>query len=181
MPHGRTRWTWEHGGGDAGGTGGRPDQHGQRRIGISPPKRHVFVDSFPFEEPNYREKPKKPKKPRRVTKATRKTTAPPARKPKARIEPTPEQVEAQKQATRERDRKRPQTLERKEANRLGAKARRQEAVRLGTCRSGADQMWRLRRDPSGEPAAVAEPAQATEASSPGTDHVPLTRSRTQDL
>ena len=36
-------------------------------IGINPPKRHIFVDSFPFEEPNHREKPKKSRTPRRAT------------------------------------------------------------------------------------------------------------------
>ena len=108
---------------------------------MSRPKRQIFVNTFPYEVPRTgRGRPRKSAKPtksRRVTckttKATPKTAAPPARKPKAMIEPTPEQVEAQKQARRERDRKRAQTPERKEANRLGAKARRQEAVRLGLC------------------------------------------------
>ena len=105
------------------------------------PKRQIFVDTFPCEVPRTPKgrprKSTKPTKSRRVTckttKATRKTAAPPARKPKARVEPTPEQFEAQKQVIRERDRKRAQTPERKEALRLGAQARRREAVRLGLC------------------------------------------------
>ena len=69
-------------------------------VGTSPPKRHIFVDSFPFEEPNHRGKPKKSKTPRRATtrkpKAKQKTTnrkkATPQAKPQPRT-PKPESTE----------------------------------------------------------------------------------------
>ena len=91
---------------------------------MNPPKRQVFVDSFSFEEPNRRGTHKKSTTPRRATtkkpKANRKKAMPqPAaqpRKPKARVEPTPAEVEARQERQREYERRRAQTPERKELN-----------------------------------------------------------------
>ena len=114
-------------------------------IGINPPKRHIFVDSFPFEEPNHREKPKKSRTPRRATtgkpkakqKTNRKKATPQAtpqpRTPKPRVEPTPAELEARDQNQREYNRNRNRTPERKELNRQIAQAKRQKAKSLGLC------------------------------------------------
>ena len=82
-------------------------------VGMNPPKRQVFVDSFSFEESNRRGTPKKSTTPRRATikkpKANRKKAMPqPAaqpRKPKARVEPTPAEVEARQERQREYERR----------------------------------------------------------------------------
>ena len=68
-------------------------------MGISPPKRHIFVDSFPFEEPNHRGKPKAKQKTTNRKKAT-----PQPRTPKPRVEPTPAEVEAKQERRREYER-----------------------------------------------------------------------------
>ena len=56
-----------------------------------------------------------------------------ARKPKPRVEPTPAEVEAKKQARRAYDQKRAQTPERKELQRRVGQARRTEAKSIGLC------------------------------------------------
>ena len=114
--------------------------------GISPPKRHIFVDSFPFEEPNHRGKPKKSKTPRRATtrkpKAKQKTTnrkkatpqaKPQPRTPKPRVEPTPAELEARQERRREYERQRAQTPERKNLKRRSTQGRRDKAKLLGIC------------------------------------------------
>ena len=115
---------------------------------MSPPKRQIFVDSFPFEEPKRRAKPKKSTTPRKPTtrkpKAKQKTTSrkktttkaePQPRKPRTRVEPTPEQVEARKEKRRAYNQRRSQTPERKEYNRHYAQEQRQKAKELGICRN----------------------------------------------
>ena len=126
--------------------GGRSTGTSAGIIGISPPKRHIFVDSFPFEEPNHRGKPKKSRTPRRATtrkpKAKQKTTnrkkatpqaAPQPRKPKARVEPTPAELEARQEKRREYERQRDQTPERKKLKRRSTQERRDKAKLLGIC------------------------------------------------
>ena len=116
-------------------------------VGMSPPKRQIFVDSFPFEEPKRRAKPKKSTTPRKPTtrkpKAKQKTTSrkktttkaePQPRKPRTRVEPTPEQVEARKEKRQAYNQRRSQTPERKEYNRHYAQDLRQKARELGRCR-----------------------------------------------
>ena len=110
---------------------------------MNPPKRQVFVDSFSFEEPNRRGTHKKSTTPppRRATtkkpKANRKMAMPqPAaqpRKPKARVEPTPAEVEARQERQREYERRRAQTPERKELKRRITQERRDKAKLLGIC------------------------------------------------
>ena len=110
-------------------------------IGMNPPKRQVFVDSFSFEEPNRRGTHKKSTTPSRATtknpKANRKKAMPqPAaqpRKPKARVEPTPAKVEARQERQREYERRRAQTPERKELKRRITQERRDKAKLLGIC------------------------------------------------
>ena len=65
---------------------------------------------------------------------TSKKAAPKERTPRPRVEPTPEQVEAKKQAHQAYEQKRAQTPERKELQRRVAQARRTEAKSLGLCR-----------------------------------------------
>ena len=64
---------------------------------------------------------------------TSRKAAPKARKPKPRVEPTPEQIEAQKEARRAYEQKRNQTPERKELKRRVTQERRDEARLLGIC------------------------------------------------
>ena len=107
-------------------------------VGMNPPKRQVFVDSFYFEEPNRRGTHKKSTTPRRATtkkpKANRKKATPqPAaqpRKPKARVEPTPAEVEARQERQREYECRRAQTPEHKELKRRGTQERRDKAKLL---------------------------------------------------
>ena len=108
---------------------------------MNPPKRQLFVDSFSFEEPNRRGTHKKSTTPSSATtkkpKANRKKAMPqPAaqpRKPKARVEPTPAEVEARQERQREYERRRAQTPERKELKRRITQERRDKAKLLGIC------------------------------------------------
>ena len=67
-----------------------------------------------------------------AVKTSRKAT-PKARKPKARVEPTPEQVEAKKEVRRAYDRQRSQQPSRKELQHRIAQERRDLALSLGLC------------------------------------------------
>ena len=108
---------------------------------MNPPKRQVFVDSFSIEEPNRRGTHKKSTTPRRATtkkpKANRKKAMPQSaaqpRKPKARVEPTPAEVEARQERQREYERRRAQTPERKELKRRSTQEGRDKAKLLGIC------------------------------------------------
>ena len=109
---------------------------------MNPSKRHIFVDSFPFEEPNRRVRPKKSTTPRRATirnpKAKQKTTnrkkaTPQPRTPKPRVEPTPAELEARQEKRREYERQRAQTPERKELMRRSTQERRDKAKLRGIC------------------------------------------------
>ena len=110
--------------------------------GMNPSKRHIFVDSFPFEEPNRRVRPKKSTTPRRTTtrnpKAKQKTTnrkkaTPQPRTPKPRVEPTPAELEARQEKRREYERQWAQTPERKELMRRSTQERRDKAKLRGIC------------------------------------------------
>ena len=127
--------------------GDRPFGPGQAPVNqtVSPLPRAVgrtFEYTFPLPKPqNAGGGPKKAKKPPvqkpprkpKVKKPSTKAT-PKAPKAERRPEPTPEEVEAKKQARREYDKKRDQTPERKELQRRVAQARRDEAKRLGLCK-----------------------------------------------
>ena len=63
-----------------------------------------------------------------------KKTAPKARKPKLRAQPTPAEAEARADNRRKYDQNRNQTPERKELHRRVAQARRDEAKALGLCK-----------------------------------------------
>ncbi len=118
------------------------------RVGMNPPKRQIFVDSFPFvEEPVPKGRPRRsittrrvaPRKSKATPKASNRKKATPKavpqpRKRTARVEPTPEQVEAGEEQRREYDRQRNQTPERKEQRRVQAQKRRQKAQEAGLCR-----------------------------------------------
>ena len=124
-----------------------------RLVGMNPPKRQVFVDSFSFEEPNRRGTHKKSTTPSSATtkkpKANRKKAMPqPAaqpRKPKPKKEksrkaPTPKRTpEEKREARRLYERARNQQPERKEAARLHAKKIRKERKENGQCRSGSNE------------------------------------------
>ena len=103
---------------------------------------HTFEFTFSLPEPaNAGGRPASRKK--RVGKPARKITpssptkkpAPKARHPKRCPEPTPSEVEAKRQERAEYDRRRNQTLERREHARLIAKEHRLKAKELGLCKS----------------------------------------------
>ena len=111
---------------------------------MGPPKgQHLItiVDRFELPTPQGRghklQKSKNPpvRKPRarraKVSKPPKKTTR--TKRPKTRVEPTPEQLEERQQKRLAYDLKRSQTPERKERRRRNAQARRDEAKRLGLC------------------------------------------------
>ena len=106
-------------------------------------KERIFESTFELPSPKRRpgHKPKNAKKPpvqkpprKPKVKKPSKKAAPKERTSKRRPEPTPAEVEAKKQARREYDQKRRQTLERKELQRRVAQARRDEAKKLGICK-----------------------------------------------
>ena len=116
------------------------------RLEISSPKRHIFVDSFPFKDPNRQGKPKKSTTPRKATtrkpnpkkkptnrkKATPRA-APEPRTPKPRVELTPAELEARQETRREYESQRNQTPERKELKCRSTQQRRDKAKLLGIC------------------------------------------------
>ena len=86
---------------------------------------HTFEFTFSLPKPaNRGGRPHNWNKP--AVKTSRKAT-PKARKPKPRVEPTPEQIEAQKEARRGYEQKRNQTPERKELKRRVTQERRDKA------------------------------------------------------
>ena len=92
---------------------------------------HTFEFTFSLPKPaNRGGHPHNWNKP--AVKTSRKAT-PMARKPKPRVEPTPEQIEAQKEARRAYEKKRNQTPERKELKRRVTQEKRNEARSLGLC------------------------------------------------
>ena len=92
---------------------------------------HTFEFTFSLPKPaNRGGHPHNWNKP--AVKTSRKAT-PMARKPKPRVEPTPEQIEAQKEARRAYEKKRNQTPERKELKRRVIQEKRNEARSLGLC------------------------------------------------
>ena len=109
--------------------------------GMNPSKPQLFTDSFQLPPRKGRghklqnaKKPKfrKPKARRaKVSKPIKKTTR--TKRPKTRVEPTPEQLEERRQKRLAYDLKRSQTPERKERRRRNAQARRDEAKHLGLC------------------------------------------------
>ncbi len=106
---------------------------------MSPPKRHVFVDSFPFEEPkksttSHRATTRKPKAKQKTNrkKATPRAKPQP-RMPKPRVKPTPAELETRQEKRREYERQRSQTPERKDLKRRSTQGRREKAKLLGIC------------------------------------------------
>ena len=92
---------------------------------------HTFEFTLSLPEPsNTGGRPPNWNKP--TVKTSRKAT-PKARKPKARVEPTPEQVEAKKEVRRAYDRKRAQTPERRALQSRIAQEKRNEARSLRLC------------------------------------------------
>ena len=92
---------------------------------------HTFEFTFSLPKPaNRGGHPHNWNKP--AVKTSRKAT-PKARKPKPLVEPTPEQIEAQKEARRAYEQKRNQTPERKELKRRVTQERRDKARLLGIC------------------------------------------------